>query len=29
MLYDPEIQKYALFALGAAIIFVAVHIIRK
>ena len=29
MFYDPEIQKYALIALGAAIIFVAVHIIRK
>ena len=29
MLYDPEIQQYALFALVAAIIFVAVHIIRK
>ena len=29
MFYDPEIQKYALFALSAAIIFIAVHIIRK
>ena len=29
MLYDPEIHQYALFVLGAAIIFVAVQIIRK
>lgn len=29
MFYDPEIQQYALFALSAAIIFIAVHIIRK